>query len=278
MKQRIRKPKPLLLLVPYLFLFVLVALSSFSAKRFTDDFLKQLGITKAGADEKIANGILGGYIDIYGVKNAKNIVTDNRKAVTLDLLTYTKQYLNSPAFVKQYNQLRVSNKPQQATAETPEALKTKNIEASKKFVVEAEAMVKKADPKFKSIFEKNVEEARKRLKEAEDPNNRQYVLYTKNYPKLVSDMERGNTAALADWNNRYPENHLLFIKKRLAEFLEVTKDVDFAAELKERNGRKVFVNPDYERKDSRWKMAFRAGREVVVPARDFVQKWLSEIN
>jgi len=71
---------------------------------------------------------------------------------------------------------------------------------------------------------------------------------------------------------------LLFIKKRLEEFLNTTKDIDFAAELAEKNGKKIFLNPDYERKDNRWKMAFRAGKEVVEPARDFVQKWTAEIK
>ena len=36
-----------------------------------DDFLKQLGISKPGADEKITNSILDGSLDTYGVKNAK---------------------------------------------------------------------------------------------------------------------------------------------------------------------------------------------------------------
>jgi hypothetical protein len=70
----------------------------------------------------------------------------------------------------------------------------------------------------------------------------------------------------------------LFVKKRLEEFLNVTKDIDFSAELTERNGKKIFVNQQYEFKDSRWKMAFRAGKEVVEPARDFVEKWINEIR
>jgi hypothetical protein len=53
-----------------------------------------------------------------------------------------------------------------------------------------------------------------------------------------------------------PNNHLLFVK----------------------NGKKVFVNRAYESKNNRWKMAFRAGKEVVQPARAFVQQWLGEIK
>ena len=70
----------------------------------------------------------------------------------------------------------------------------------------------------------------------------------------------------------------MLVTKGLLEFMEATKDIDFGAELKTVNGKKKFVNPEYERKDSRWKMAFRAGKEVVEPAREFVQKWIDEIK
>jgi hypothetical protein len=62
------------------------------------------------------------------------------------------------------------------------------------------------------------------------------------------------------------------------KFLEETKDIDFAASLRDKGGKKVFTNPNYESKDKQWKMAFRAGKEVIDPARIFVQKWLEEIK
>ena len=56
-------------------------LFSFTAKNFTEDFLQQLGISKTSADLKITNSLLGGYLDQYGLQNAKNIATGNRAAV-----------------------------------------------------------------------------------------------------------------------------------------------------------------------------------------------------
>ena len=136
----------------------------------------------------------------------------------------------------------------------------------------------KADASFKSIFEKSLADSKKALQDAEDPNNKYQVTYRKNYPELVKSFKDGYDRSIADWNAKYPDNQLLYVKKRLVEFMNATKDVDFSAELMAKNGKKVFVRPDYERKDSRWKMAFRAGKEVVEPARDFVQKWLDEIK
>jgi hypothetical protein len=254
--------------------FVLAILSlflfSFTVHKFGDDFLKQLGITKSAADEKITGSILGGYLDAYGVKNAKNIVTGNRAAIVKDLLAYTKQYVTGAAFVKQYNALRESHKPQPDKIQTPEEMQKETITAYKKGVMDMEATVRNADASLKPVFEKVLIDARKQLKEAEDPNNKSFVSYKKNYPELLSIKKQSYEKQLADWENEYPSNHLLFVKKRLQQFLDETKDIDFAAELTVKNGKKIFINRAYESKGNRWKMAFRAGKEVVEPARAFV--------
>ena len=261
-----------------LVLFVYLLLCSFTANRFADEFLKQLGITKAGADEKITNSILGGSLDIYGVKNARNIALGNRKTVALDLLAYTKKQVSSPAFIKQYSAMRDNYKPKETIVQTPEEMKAENISRAKQSVAEMEETLRKADASMKPIFQKSVEDAKKYLKDAEDPNNKQYVRYAKNYEGLVREMKNSYNFQLAEWEKKYPANHNLYVKVRLQEFLEATKDIDFNAELKVSNGKKIFVNPTYERKSNRWKMAVRAGKEVVEPAREFVQKWIAEIN
>jgi hypothetical protein len=281
MRQTISKKKNknfLLFFAPSFILTLFFLVCSFTAQKLADDFLKQLGMTQQGADEKITNSILGGYIDSYGIRNAKNIASGNRKAVTLDLLNYIKKHVGSASFVKEYNEMKDRYKPTEYIPQTPEEMRSEMIENAKNAVAKSEEMLRKSDPSFKSIFEKNVEDAKKALKDAEDPNNKHYLAYTRNYPQAVKNYKASYEHAIADWNTKYPSNQLLFVKKRLEEFLNATKDIDFAAELTEKNGKKIFVNPDYERKDNRWKMAFRAGKEVVEPAREFVQKWISEIK
>lgn len=281
MRQTIAKKRSrgfLLFFAPSFILTLFFLVCSFTAQKFGDDFLKQLGVSQQAADEKIANSILGGYIDSYGIRNVKNIALGNRKAVTLDLLSYIKKHTVSAAFVNEYNQMRARYKPDEYIPQTPEAMRSEMIANVKDAVINSEEMLRKSDPSFKAIFEKNVEDSKKALKDAEDPNNKHYLAYSRNYPQAVKDFKASYERAIADWNAKYPPNQLMFVKKRLEEFLTVTKDIDFAAELFEKNGKKIFVNSDYERKDSRWKMAFRAGKEVVEPARDFVQKWISEIK
>jgi hypothetical protein len=255
-----------------------MALFSFTINRMTGDFLKELGISKTAADEKIINSLLGGYVDAYGVSNVKNIAVGNRAAVTKDLLSYIKQYTASAAFKKEYQALKERNKPGLSAIQTPEALRKAGLEAAKKSVTEIEGYYKTADATLKPIFEKSLIEAKKHLKDEEDPNNKMYLNYAKNYDQMVKNIEEGNKAALKRWEEQYPDNQLLYIKKHLENFLNYTSDIDFAAETINKNGKKIFVNQVYERKSHYWKMAYRAGKEVVEPSRAFVTQWLQEIK
>ena len=252
---------------------------SFSIHKMADDFLRQLGIQKTEADSKITNSILGGYLNAYGLKNAKNIAMGNRSAVATDLLNYTKQYVNSAEFKKEYESLKQNNKPvADKKPETPEEMRANMIGQAKEFVTQAEGFVKSASADSKKLFEQNVAYAKKNLKDAEDPGNKNIRAYTQNYAQLVKYFEQSNETRLKEWEAKYPANYMLFVKARLQQFLNETKDIDFNAQLKDRNGKRIFVNPNYEKKGNRWKMAFRAGKEVVEPAREFVQHWLSEIK
>ncbi|MGI8599505.1 MAG: hypothetical protein ACR2KB_09630 [Chitinophagaceae bacterium] len=132
-----------------------------------DDFLKQLGITKANANEKISGSILGGSLNTYGIKNVKNIASGNRKAVAVSVLNYTKTHLNSPEFKKQYFALKDKYKPTETITQTPAEFREENISRIKKSIAEMEASVKKADAKPNPFLRKYywmVERILKRLK------------------------------------------------------------------------------------------------------------------
>ena len=252
-----------------------LALFSFTIqKTLNDDFLKLLGINKANANTRITNSFLQGYLDYDGIKNLKNIATGNRTALTKDLLTYARQYVTSAAFIKEYNAMRESFKPKFEPVKTAEELQQANIAQAKKAVADTEASIQKADASTKKLLEPLLEPARKRLKDAEDPNNKGMANYKKNYPELVKSKEAAYQNQIANWEAQYPGNQLLYVKQRLQQFLDETKDVDFSAALYEKKGIKYFTNPAYERKSNNWKMAFRAGRETVEPARSFVQEWI----
>lgn len=254
-------------------------LFSFTVKRYyANEFLKQLGITKATADSKVSGGFLSGSFDEYGLGKAKNIAVGNRAVIVKEVVAYAKKYVVSEAFIKQYNDMRMNAKPAASSLQTPEQMQKEMIAHAKKGVADAEASLKKADASLKPVFESVLKEVKKQQAEAENPNNKMLSNYRKNYEQGVKNMEENNKQQIAAWEARYPANHMLFVKSRLQQFLDETNDIDFTAELVAKNGKKYFVNKAYESKGNRWKMGFRAGKETIETARDLVQKWMAEIQ
>lgn len=217
-------------------------LFSFTVKTVAADFLKQLGITKTTADEKISSSMLGGSFDTYGVKNVKAIPAAARAAVAKEALAYTKQYVSTAAFIKKYNEMRESYKPKFNPLKTPDEMQKENIELYKKSVADAENNFKKADASMKQIFEQVLTEVKKQQKEAENPNSKQYVNYRKNYPEAEKNNKAGYERLLAEWEQQYPSNHLLYIKQRLEQFMQETESIDFAATTTLKNGKQIFTN------------------------------------
>ena len=259
-------------------LLSLLMVSFIAPKKMADDFFKQLGISQANANDKITNSLLSGYMDAYGVKNIKNIALGNRAAIANSLLAYTKQHTSGSAFIKEYNALRDRKKPVMAIVKTPEEFQQGIIEAAKQSMADVTQKLKKADAAMKPVFEKTLESIQKQLQQAEDPNNKSIAGYRKGYPVLVKNRDDTYAKEVAAWEAKYPAHHQQFIKQRLAQFLQETENVDFSAQLYEKKGVRYFSNPAYESKSGYWKMAFRAGKEVVEPGRSFAQEWIQDIK
>jgi hypothetical protein len=255
-----------------------VLLYSFIPKNHFEDIFSQLGISRTEAEKKIMNSFLGGYFDQFGIMNARSIVKAKRAAITRDILDYAKKQAFGATFIKEYNELRDYEKPHPTTVQTPEQFQADLIDRSRKAVADLEANVKKADASLKPTFEKMAADARKQLKEVEDPGYKYVINYRKNYEQLVRDAESRNAKRLSEWEAKYPADHMKFVKIRLEQFVEETDDIDFSAKLIEKNGIKYFVNADYERRSNRWKMAYRAGEEVIETARNYIQEWINEIR
>lgn len=68
------------------------------------------------------------------------------------------------------------------------------------------------------------------------------------------------------------------IRKALIEFLQTASTVDFAAETVPKGSRQVFVNPEYENKDSLWKLIYRNGKEPTAVTVEFAKAWLAELQ
>ncbi len=261
-----------------IFLLILsTAIFSFRPLAPGGDFLKYLGISKTDADYKITQSLLGGFLDQQGVQQARHIVSGDRAGVITDLLTYVKNYVSQQEFINAYQALRNDNKPAKSHITSPEEMQSELINRFKKSVADLEETVAKADNSLKPVFEGVLVESKKQLKEAENPDNEFILAYRNNYQLMLESSDQVFQQQIVDWNQKYPENHLQFIKQRLQMFLDETDSIDYSAELKEVKGKKIFVDPRYEAKSKRWKMAFRAGKEAVDASRSFVEEWMEEM-
>ena len=256
-----------------------IFLFSFSTSRsMADDIWKQLGMTRDQGLDGVKQSFLNGYLYYYGAKNARNIALNNRAAVAKDLLTYTKQYVSSPVFKGEYEKLRRDAKPEAEVEKirTKEEIRKEKIAETEKSIAKTEEIMKQKD--MPKIMQPTLDMLKKTLQEYKEPNNKYIESFYQYELRESEDRKRSYQERLARWEKEYPADFNLKIKERLQQFLTLSATVDFDAELKQVGGKKKFVNPTYEGKSYDWKQIYRAGKDVIEPARGFAEKWLLELD
>lgn len=253
-------------------------LLSFKTSRTYSDVWQQLGLTEKDGAAHVQQSFIYGYLQYAGVSRARHIAAGDRAAVARDMLAFTRTYLQGEEFKKAYGQLRERNKPTEPEQPQTEAqIRKKNIDAMKEGIANVEKGMKTANAEMKKILQGTLEMFQKQLKDYEDPNNEMVKLMAQgalqNYEYQVTAYKED----LKKWEKEYPANPTPFVKKRLEQMLVATRDIDYDAQLTERNGKKYFARPEYERKSREWKMGFRAGKEVTETARAYVQQWIREL-
>jgi hypothetical protein len=257
-----------------------ILLSSFSTHKMADDMWKMLGITKQTGDEQIKSSFIYGYLSYYGVKNLKNITLNNRAALAKDLLSYTKQFVSSPAFIKQYEEMRKSAKPEEPVLKplrTIEQIQKEEIAKTEKSIKDTEKNMKEM-PQFAKTMEPMLAMLKDNLKKFQDPKNSYFSSIAQGEKYNQENQMKSHKERTKQWETNYPQNVDQFIGERLQRMLNATKDIDYDAELVEKWGKKRFVKQSYESKNTEWKQGFRAGKEVTEASRAFAQKWLDELQ
>lgn len=245
-----------------------------------DDIWKQLGITQQQGTEKIKKSFINNYFEVYGMRNLKNIATGNRSAIAKDLLSYTKQYINSASFKKEYAKERVNAKPYAPTpnARSKEDIRKDKIAETEKLIKTTENILKTATGDLKKTMQEVLDTHNKNLKDYQDPNSKTIdLLYQQQVSAEQNELQHYN-ASLKIWETNYPADYRQLIKARLQRYLDMASTVDFSAELTEKNNKKYFVNPTYEAKSYEWKMIFRAGKEVYDVTKSFAEQWIKELQ
>ena len=264
-----------------LFLASLLLISSgFRDRLIADEVWKQLGLTQADANRNIMYSSFDGRINYSGVKNAKNITGSERIAVVKELAAYAKQYCNSNEFKDQYKKFRERKKPKPPVdmRESADVIREREKARLENDLKVMEANINSPNPKLRNSVPARIEAIKKQLSELNDPNNKVIKARMDNDTRYYDQSVKAYNDALAKLDVQFPENPQLLIKKRLEELLAATSDIDYAAELKEAYGKKVFVNPEYQKKSADWKLAYRAGKETTDAVRTIAQQWLQQIK
>ncbi|RPI75176.1 MAG: hypothetical protein EHM47_03335 [Ignavibacteriales bacterium] len=267
----------------YLFL-ILVFAFGFTANHLYDkkvkSLLTQMKMSEDMAEMTIFSNLSGPSFYIPSASELKKIAMGERPSMVLTAAEYIKTQTTTPGFVKKYNEYREMKKP--SAPEKPQPMSEmkeqyrKQIEES---IANTDKMIQQM-PDMKATFEESKKSMQQQLADLDDPNN---TMFSPDMDKLMMDSYNQQmdiyNQRVAEWEEEYPVNNPDYmVKKWLNSFLEISGGVDYNAETKEVNGKKVFVNQNYERKDYMWKFCYRSGKETVETARTFAQKWLSELK
>jgi len=242
---------------------------------------KEMGISKVEGEDFISESFSRGYLYIYGANNLQNIVIGNRTPIAKEVLTHCKKVVSTASFGFRYREFRMRTQPIAPAIKTKDQIRAELVSNYEEQIMNNQQTVNYAlvmkDMEMKKKAEKAMAKCRKILEEINTSNSRimtEQMIYAD--MRYQSDLEKYQTK-ICKWEKDYPADTKQLIKRRLEYFLDLTKDIDFNASLKELNGKKIFVNPVYEQKPAEWKMGFRAGKDVVQTARAFAEQWIKEL-
>ena len=239
----------------------------------------RLGIPESRAVENIRQSFLEGYLYTYGASSAKNVALGDRASIAVDVLTYTKSYVSSPAFIKAYEEARKAATPvKPVQPRSKEQIQREKIAELDKTIADGEQSMKTLPKDLIEPFKEVQQMLKDQKKDYENPDSEMLALLVSSESYIYSSANARYQEELEQWQKDYPSDHKIMIKARLESFLQLTADVDYNAALKEEYHNKKFVNSAYEKKPAEWKMAYRAGKPAVDAARTFAKAWLTELQ
>lgn len=254
-------------------------LLSFKSRSILPDVWSRLGISESVGSNNIKKSFLEGYMYSYGASSAKKIAVGDRVAVAMDILNYTKTFVTSQQFKKEYDVHRESRKPQKPNEpKTKQQIQKERIDELNKALAENDKAIQNVPNDMKASMREVQNVLKEQLKQYEDPNNELLIMMAEGEKMSYESALQNYKLSLSKWESEYPEDHKLMLKARLEKFIQLAESVDFNAALKEVNGKQKFVNPEYERKPSEWKAAYRAGKPVIDAAKNFAKQWVSELK
>lgn len=265
------------------FLFALALVLGFSAGlgafQSGSDVLSKLGLTPASAKEGTLDTLFSGSAyNEAAIRAFKALAPSARAAIVRGGLEWIKSYVASDEFKSAYAKYREEQKPEvpAAVLSADEQIKQQKADVEKQIAEMRENMAG-LDAETKKSLEDAIKQMQSQMEAMEkNPEQRELMRQTVEMQRVENQNQYAEQ--LKVWEEEYPADGRLLIKKRINEFLETSADVDFSAKLVPSGSKMRFADDAYEEKSSEWKICFRAGKEATEAARAFATAWLVELE
>jgi hypothetical protein len=242
------------------------------------DHLATLGISEGRAKEAVFDSFMSDAVSIAGKPAAFiALAPAARVALVSFALNLARTFAESDEFKRRYADHREANGPEPLPAEmTVEAVFAKQRAGFENQVAEMRKLFDQITPEQRATLEAGWTDMRRQLDAMEKGDRRKEIEGILQEQRL--EQVRGRDAALKEFEKVYPADPRALIAARLNHYLEVTRDIDFSAQLADKDRKKVFADAALEAKPAEWKMSFRAGKPATDAARAFAQKWLADLQ
>ena len=199
-----------------------------------------------------------------------------RATMVTAIATVGRAFVESADFKQRYSDHREANGPDPLPAEqTVEQIYKKQRDDYEQQVAGIRAMFDQITPEQRKTLETGFDEMRARFDVIEKEGRAELEAALKSQR---GPLVKAHDEAVKEFEKVFPADSKVLVASRLRRFLDLSRDVNFSAQLVEKNGKKVFADPALEAKPAEWKLLFRAGKPATDAARAFAQKWLAELE
>jgi hypothetical protein len=242
------------------------------------DHLATLGISEGRAKEAVFDSFMSDAVSIAGKPAAFTAMPPEARVAMVNFaLNLARTFVESDDFKRRYADHREANGPDPLPEEqTAEQVFQRQRAGFENQVTEMRKLFDQITPEQRATLEQGWTEMRARLDEMEKGEKRKEI---EGLLKDERDAQvRNRDAAMKEFEKTYPADPRALVAMRLRHFLDATADVNYAAQLVDKDRKKVFADPALEAKPAQWKMAFRAGKPATEAARTFAQRWLADLK
>lgn len=241
------------------------------------DALQQLRVSAAKAGTEVVRAFAYGSVDVSSVRDVFRAASPAVRASLVEgVLVWTKAYVDSPQFAKDYAAIRAEAKPVlEKMPSVDEELKARRAQRQKD-LDEARKSVAEAPAEYRAAMQEGLNAAIEANKQFDTADFRR--MERESIEQEQASARQSYEDDLQNWEASYPAEPRALVRERLETFLELTAGVDFGAKTVNRWGKQRFVSEEYESKPSEWKLAYRAGKEPTEKARAFAKAWLAELK